>query len=137
MALAVGADGVHLGQSDMPCRMARQILPPGAIVGVSAESLEDAVEAEKDGADYIGVSPVYATPTKADTAEPLGLEGLRRIRGRVGLPLVGIGGLNASNAAQVIRHGADGVAVVSAIVGADDPAGAARDLVEIVRRARS
>lgn len=136
VALAVGADGVHLGQSDMPCRIARRILPPGSIVGVSAESMTDALEAERDGADYIGVSPVFATPTKTDTAPPLGLEGLRRIRERVGLPLVAIGGLNDSNAAQAIRSGADGVAVVSAIVGAEDPTLAARHLARIVRRAK-
>ena len=136
VALAVKAGGVHLGQKDMPCRLARELLPKGMIIGISAESLEDAMAAEKDGADYIGVSPIYATPTKTDTAAPLGLENLRRIRARVKLPLVGIGGLNAGNAAEVIRHGADGVAVVSAIVAAPDPAAAARDLAEIVLQAK-
>ena len=137
VALAVGADGVHLGQSDMALQTARQLVPQGMIVGISAESVSDAVAAQKGGADYLGISPIYATPTKTDTAEPLGLEGLKAIRSTVDLPLVGIGGLNANNADAVIKNGADGVAVVSAIVGADDPEAATRDLVNIVKRAKS
>ena len=136
VALAVKADGIHLGQKDMPCRMARQIIPESMIVGISVESLDDAIAAQKDGADYLGVSPIYPTPTKTDTAQPLGLEGLRSIRSEVDLPLVGIGGLNADNVAAVIHKGADGVAVVSAIVAADDPEAATRDLIEIVRLAK-
>lgn len=136
VALAVKADGIHLGQKDMPCRMARQIIPESMIVGISVESLDDAIAAQKDGADYLGVSPIYPTPTKTDTAQALGLEGLRSIRSEVDLPLVGIGGLNADNAAAVIYNGADGVAVVSAIVAADDPEAATRDLIEIVRLAK-
>lgn len=136
VALAVKADGIHLGQKDMPCSMARQIIPESMIVGISVESLDDAIAAQKDGADYLGVSPIYSTPTKTDTAQPLGLEGLRSIRSEVDLPLVGIGGLNADNAAAVIYNGADGVAVVSAIVAADDPEAATRDLIEIVRLAK-
>jgi thiamine-phosphate pyrophosphorylase len=124
VALAVGADGVHLGQSDMPLAAARALVGAAMVIGVSAESVRDAVEAA--GADYLGVSPVFATPTKADTAAPLGLEGLRAIREAVKTPLVAIGGLNRGNAAAAIRSGADGVAVVSAIVAADDPEQAAR-----------
>mgnify|MGYP001829024368 FL=1 len=137
VALAVRADGVHLGQSDMPLEMARKIVGRSMLIGISAESVQDAVEAEKGGADYLGVSPIYATPTKSDTAAPLGLEGLREIRKRVKIPLAAIGGLNASNAAEVIRHGADGVAVVSAIVAADDPGTAARKLKQIIDGARN
>ena len=106
------------------------------IIGISAESLEDAIEAEKNGAEYLGVSPIYATPTKTDTAPPLGLEGLRQIRAAVKIPLVGIGGLNKDNSAEVIRNGADGVAVVSAIVAADDPEAASRELKQIITEAR-
>ncbi len=137
VALAVSADGVHLGQRDMPIAMARKILGPDKIIGISAESVDDAVAAEKAGADYLGVSPIYATPTKTDTAAALGLAGLRRVREAVDLPLVGIGGLNAKNAAAAIRHGADGVAVVSAIVSADDPEKAARELFQIVSGVRN
>jgi len=136
IAQAVNADGVHLGQSDMPIEMAKVILKDSMIIGISAESLKDAVQAEKDGADYIGVSPIFATPTKTDTAPPLGLEGLREMRKSVKIPLVGIGGLNKKNAGEVIKNGADGVAVVSAIVAADDPEKAARELSKIVEQAR-
>lgn len=137
VALAVKADGIHLGQTDMPCTIARQIVPEEMIVGISVESLDDAITAQKDGADYLGVSPIYNTPTKTDTAKPLGLAGLQSIRSEVNLPLVGIGGLNMGNAAEVIQHGADGVAVVSAIVAADDPEAAARDLNQIVKSAKA
>ena len=136
VALAVKADGIHLGQKDMPCSMARQLIPESMIVGISVESLDDAIVAQKDGADYLGVSPIYSTPTKTDTAQPLGLEGLRSIRSEVDLPLVGLGGLNADTAEAVIHNGADGVAVVSAIVAADDPEAATRALSEIVRLAK-
>ena len=136
VAQAVKADGVHLGQTDMPLEMAKKILGGSMIIGISAESLQDAIEAEQGGADYLGVSPIYATPTKTDTSPPLGLEGLREIRKVVRLPLVGIGGLNRDNAAEVIRNGADGVAVVSAIVAADDPQAAADALKQIIIKAQ-
>ncbi len=137
VALAVAADGVHLGQSDMPLEMARKIAGRSLLIGISAESVQDAVAAEKSGADYLGVSPIFTTPTKTDTAPPLGLEGLREIRRRVRIPLVGIGGLNKSNAAEVICHGADGIAVVSAIVAADDPEASARQLKKIIDEAKN
>ena len=130
VALAAGADGVHVGQQDLSVADARRLGPPGWIVGVSAESVEDAVRAEREGADYVGASPVFATPTKADHAAPLGLDGLRRLRAAVKLPLVAIGGIHAGNARETVRAGADGLAVVSAIVAADDPRAAA----EILRR---
>jgi len=135
VAQAAKADGVHLGQTDMPLEMARGILGDTMIIGISAESLQNAIEAEKGGADYLGVSPIYATPTKTDTALPLGLNGLREIRKAVKLPLVGIGGLNRDNAADVICSGADGVAVVSAIVAAADPETAASELKKIIAEA--
>ena len=136
IALAVNADGVHLGQSDMPIETAKAILKDSMIIGISAESLKNAVQAEKDGADYIGVGSIYATSTKTDTASPLGLEGLREIRRSVKIPLVGIGGLNRENAGEVINNGADGVAVVSAIVAAHDPEKAAGELKKIIEQAR-
>jgi thiamine-phosphate pyrophosphorylase len=136
IAQAVKADGVHLGQTDMPLEAAKRILGAEMIIGISAESIEDALTAEKGGADYLGVSPIYATPTKTDTAPALGLKGLRDIRKAVKLPLVGIGGLNRDNAADVIRNGSDGVAVVSAIVAADDPEAAARELKQVIKKAQ-
>ena len=136
VAQAVEADGVHLGQNDMPLDTAKQILGDSMIIGISAESLEDAIEAEKGGADYLGVSPIYATPTKTDTAPALGVEGLQAMRKAVRIPLVGIGGLKKENSMDVIRGGADGVAVVSAIVSTDDPELAARELLQVITRAR-
>lgn len=128
VALAVGADGVHLGQNDLPIADARRLVGNRMIIGISAESVADAIRAEAEGADYIGASPVFTTPTKTDTAPPLGLAGLRAIRRAVQLPLVAIGGINADNAAQVLRAGADGLAVVSAIVSAPCPRTAAAGL---------
>ena len=136
VALAVGADGVHLGQTDMPLETAKGIVGDTMIIGISAECLADAIAAEKGGADYLGVSPIYATPTKTDTAPALGLAGLREIRRAVRLPLVGIGGLNRDNAAEVIRNGADGIAVVSEIVAAEDPEIAACELKQTINEAR-
>ena len=134
IALAVGADGVHLGQSDMPIGLARQLGPTDWIIGVSAESVEDAIRAEAEGADYIGISPVFGTPTKTDTAPPLGLEGVRQIRLAVRIPLIAIGGIHCGNAGEVIRAGADGLAVVSAIVAAVSPREAAAAIRCEIRR---
>ena len=128
VALAVGADGVHLGQNDLAIADARRLVGNRMIIGISAESVADAIRAEAEGADYIGASPVFTTPTKTDTAPPLGLDGLRAIRRAVQLPLVAISGINADNAAQVLRAGADGLAVVSAIVSAPCPRTAAAGL---------
>jgi len=128
VALAVGADGVHLGQNDLPIVDARRLVGDRMIIGISAESVADAIRAEAEGADYIGASPVFTTPTKTDTAPPLGLAGLRAIRRAVRLPIVAIGGIDDDNAAQVLRAGADGLAVVSAIVSAPCPRTAAAAL---------
>jgi thiamine-phosphate pyrophosphorylase len=135
VALTVGADGVHIGQSDMSCEIARKLLGPNALIGLSVETWEDVERAEALDVDYLGVSPVFETPTKTDTKGHWGLEGLSRIRAATRRPLVAIGGLNASNAADVIRAGADGVAVVSAICAADDPYQAARELHDIIQSA--
>lgn len=137
VALVVEADGVHLGQSDMPIAMARKIAGRSLLIGISAESADDALKAEQEGADYIGISPVFSTPTKIDTAPPLGLGGVSKIRGLVDIPLVGIGGINLDNAASVIGAGADGVAVVSAIVSAEDPTDATSMLKTLVDQALS
>ena len=135
IALAAEADGVHLGQHDIPLSAAKRIASGRLLIGISAESVEDAVRAEAGGADYIGVSPVFSTPTKTDTAPPLGLEGVRAIRKAVSIPIVGIGGLSLENAGQVIGSGADGVAVVSAVMSAPDPEMAARLLLREIRKA--
>jgi thiamine-phosphate pyrophosphorylase len=126
VALACGAQGVHLGQSDMPIELARQMLPPEVFIGLSVENLNDVTRAAGQPVDYLGVSPIYATPTKTDTAAPWGLAGLRQVRAMTALPLVAIGGVHLSNAAEVLLAGADGLAVVSAICSAQDPSAAAQ-----------
>ena len=136
VALAVDADGVHLGQNDMPLAIARSIVKDAMSIGISTNSLEDAVTAEKGGADYLGVGPIYPTATKSDTAPVLGLDGLEKIRKNIKIPLVTIGGLNRRNAAQVIRNGADGIAVVSAIGSAQDPEKASRSLMNTILLAK-
>lgn len=127
IALACGAEGVHLGQSDMPVADARSLLPH-AIIGLSVERMAD-VQANLP-VDYLGVSPVFATPTKLDTKTPWGLDGLARLRASTRLPLVAIGGINAENAHSVREAGADGIAVVRAICAAPDPEAAARALAK-------
>jgi thiamine-phosphate pyrophosphorylase len=126
VALACGAQGVHLGQSDMPVELARQLLPPQVFIGLSVETPEDVRLAASLPVDYLGVSPVFPTPTKSDTAAPWGLDGLSAVRALTDLPLVAIGGIHLSNATEVLVAGADGLAVVSALCSADDPAAAAR-----------
>ena len=136
VALAVGAEGIHLGQTDMLIRQARPLVGDRMLIGISAESVEDAIAAEAEGADYVSASPLFATPTKTDTAAPLGMEGLRQIRAAVRIPLVAIGGIHRDNCGEVIRSGADGVAVVSAIVSAEDPEAAAREISSRLAEAR-
>ncbi len=134
IALAAGADGVHLGQDDMPVKIAREILGPAAVIGLSVSSGAEARQGQADGADYLGVSAVFGTPTKKEAAA-VGLAGLQEIRAAVSIPLVGIGGINSSNAAAVIEAGADGIAVVSEIMQAENPRQAAADLRETVNKA--
>ncbi len=136
IALACGADGVHLGQDDMNCGLARRIVGKDMLIGVSVSSPGEARQAEAEGADYLGVGPVFATSTKTDASPPTGLAVLSEIRRIVGIPLVGIGGITRANAAAVIRSGADGVAVVSAIIANLDPRSAARDIRSTVDEAR-
>lgn len=132
VALAVGADGVHVGQDDMPYPLARAVLGKKMIIGLSVETWEDVEAAEKWDVDYLGVSPVFATPTKTDTKGSWGLEGITRIRSFSRHPLVAIGGLNVTNTGAAVRAGADGIAVVSAICAAPDPFAAARELCRII-----
>jgi thiamine-phosphate pyrophosphorylase len=135
VALAGGADGVHVGQDDMPYAMARRLMGPGAIIGLSVETWDDVEKARNLDVDYLGVSPVFETPTKTDTKGSWGLNGLTKIRARLRHPLVGIGGLNRDNAADAVLAGADGVAVVSAICAAPDPFRAAQELSGIIESA--
>ncbi len=121
IARAGGAAGVHLGQADLPVAAAREILGRRFLIGISAASPAQAREGEAAGADYLGVGPVFQTRSKGDAGSPLGLAAFRKIRNVTSLPILAIGGINAENAPSIIRAGADGVAVISAITGAADP----------------
>jgi thiamine-phosphate diphosphorylase len=126
VAYAVEADGVHLGQDDLPAAAARAILGPKAIVGGSAGNLAELAKALADGVDYLGVGPMYPSPSKADAGTAIGPTGLAEIRRSTNLPIVGIGGIDAANLGPVLAAGADGVAIISAIIGAERPGVAAR-----------
>ncbi len=134
VALAVDADGVHIGQSDMAYEDARRLLGPDKIIGLSVENFSDLERANSLDVDYVGISPVYGTPTKSDTAEPFGLEGLTRAVELSAHPTVAIGGMNASTIGQVMAVGTDGVAVVSAICSAPSPRKAAEELRSIIKK---
>ena len=130
IALAVGAAGVHVGQGDLPCKVVREMIGPDMIVGVSAATLEEAVRAEQDGADYLGVGAMYATATKTDT-RPVSMEELLKIRAAVKIPIVVIGGINKQTLGNFKGTGVNGLAVVSAIVAQPDPEAAARELLRM------
>jgi len=137
LALVLKTDGIHLGQDDLPPRDARRLLGPDAVIGLSVETLEQALEAEDEDVDYLGVSPIFATPTKPDTRGEWDLAGLSKLRRLTRRDLVAIGGINPENAGAVIEAGADGIAVVSAICAAADPERAARDPRKAVDGART
>jgi len=131
IALAADADGVHLGQSDMPFAAARRLLGPEKVIGLTVHNLAEALEGQDLGADYLGVSPIFATATKADAGKPAGISLIELIREEVSLPLVAIGGINHSNARQVVAAGADGLCAISCVVASDDAAREMRRLQEL------
>ncbi len=142
VAVAAGADGVHVGQSDIPAAVAREMLGPDAIVGLTIKTEEHLAQAPLHVVSYFGIGGVFATQTKDNPDAPIGLDGLSRLcrsaRSKgFGGPLAAIAGISHDNAASVIAAGADGVCVVSAVSGADDPAAAVRDLAKIVQAARA
>jgi len=140
VARAVDADGVHLGQGDLPIEVARDILGPDKIVGLSTHNVSEAVAAERAGANYIGLGPMKPTTTKLDTEPVVGPAGVREVRAHVTLPIVAIGGIKREDVAEIIRNGANGVAIISAIIGAEDVQGAAREMrgiVDLERGARA
>jgi thiamine-phosphate pyrophosphorylase len=137
VAVAVGADGLHVGQTDLPAEAARALLGPNATIGLSVTSAEQACGGDVRFADYLGVGPIFPTGTKPDAKTPIGPAGLAAVRAITKLPLIAIGGISADNAAQAIAAGADGVAVVSAIMGAADPETAARRIAQEIARVTS
>ncbi len=134
ISAAVDADGVHLGQDDLPIDQARKILEPGKLIGISTHGREQAEAAEKAGADYLGYGPVFSTRTK-DAGEPKGIAALKLVKQAVRIPVIAIGGITQANIAEVIRAGADGAAVISAILSAADITRAAADMVAEISRA--
>ncbi len=136
VALAVDADGVHVGDEDMPVWLARKILGPHKVIGASADTVEKALLYAAEGADYLGVGSIYPTSTKPDAGAPIGIEGLRRIVSVVNIPVVAIGGINADNAKEVLATGASGIAVISAVMGAPDIFEATMRLRKIVDEVR-
>ncbi len=137
VALACGADGVHLGQDDISAGVARQLTPPGFIIGVSVGTLEEAIQADREGADYLALSPVFPTASKNDAGPGHGLEVLWEIRRNVSIPVIAVGGITTGNVHDVIVAGAEGIAVISAVVGSPDIMAAARELKKMVRMSKT
>jgi len=133
IALAAGADGVHLGQEDLPLAIARKLMGREKIIGISTHDLAQAKEAEQGGADYIGFGPIFGTFTKDTGYSPRGAAMLKEIRQAVKIPIVAIGGINDTNVAQVWEAGADAAAIISDLMGADDVAGKVRRILSLHR----
>lgn len=129
IALAIDADGLHIGQEDLPIEVARKILGKDKILGYSVSNREEAVYGEKMGADYLGAGAVFTTGSKKDIGEPIGIEGLKRIKESVRIPVVAIGGVGMDNLEKVKETGVDGIAVISAILSREDTYKAAKELV--------
>jgi thiamine-phosphate pyrophosphorylase len=127
VAIAVDADGVHLGQDDLPCKVARQLFGKDKIIGVSTHNMEEALKAEADGASYINIGPVFKTLTKQNKYEPLGIETVEKIKNKINIPFTVMGGINMNNMKELITIGAKRIAVVSAIVSAKDISLAVRE----------
>jgi thiamine-phosphate pyrophosphorylase len=137
LAMVLGADGVHVGQTDLPANEVRRLMGPNAVIGVSAGNRFEANRAMSEGADYLGVGSIFATSTKTDAGAPVGIRWVREVRRMTNdVPIVGIGGITADNAAEVILAGANGVAVVSAILNQADPYAAAKELSQKVQQAK-
>jgi thiamine-phosphate diphosphorylase len=136
VAVAAEADGVHVGQEDLPARIARSLLRPGMLLGVSTHDVGQARAAQDDGADYVAVGSMFPTSTKSDF-QLVGPTLIRKLRGEIHVPLVGIGGITHDNVVDVVRADADGVAVISAVCAAPDPGVATRRFLELIKSARA
>lgn len=134
IALAAGADGVHLGGESMPVRKVRELLGESKLIGVSCHSAESAITAQKGGADFITFGPVFYTPSKARYGEPVGLEMLEHVAGLIRIPIFALGGVSLANIAEVMTCGASGIALISAIIAAETPRKAAQTLVDFLSR---
>lgn len=137
IALACQADGVHLGQKDLPLPTARKILGRDKIIGITAPNIELAKKAESQGADYLGVGPVFYTESKQKAIKPLGIKKLSLIRRNINIPILAIGGIAPQNAAEVMSTGVDGVAVISAVLGSEDPEASTQELIQEIKKQRT
>jgi thiamine-phosphate pyrophosphorylase len=132
VALAADADGAHVGDDDIPLEAARRISPRGFVLGRSVNTAAEALTAMRQGADYLGVGPVFGTPSKSDAGDAIGAEGIASVRSVTTLPIVAIGGLDLTNSSEIATAGADGVAVIRAVMLADDPEDATRRLLNAI-----
>lgn len=136
IALAVNADGVHLGQNDLSVNDARKLLGSDKIIGLTVHNEDEAIFAEKSGVDYIGVAPIFFTDTKEDSGAPCGVEMIKKIRVKTNLPIVAVGGINKTNVVDVITNGADGVVAVSTVLDSEDVYKSIKDIIDLVREAK-
>lgn len=136
IALAVDADGVHLGSKDLPIRIARKLLGRNKIIGATVRNLSQALKAQREGADYLSLGPIFSTKTRKNLPLPRGLKTITRIKKKIKIPLIAIGGINKDNVARVIRAGADGIAVVSAVTRAENIQKATRELLSRIREVK-
>lgn len=136
VALAVDADGVHIGQDDMPIHTAREILGKDKIIGLTVHNIVEALEAEKSGADYVGLSPIFDTSTKKDAGNGIGPDSIRSVKDAINIPVVAIGGINKQNCESVVLGGADSLVAISAVVCSDDVARETKEFIEIIRRSK-
>jgi thiamine-phosphate pyrophosphorylase len=137
VALAVDADGVHIGQDDMPIETARELLGPDKIIGLSVNNVEEALDAEKMSADYVGLGPIFNTSTKKDAGNGIGPESIHPVKDAVRIPVVAIGGINKQNSESVVLGGADSLVAISAVVCSDDVEKETRDFIDLIQRTRS
>ncbi|TGC10584.1 thiamine phosphate synthase [Methanolobus halotolerans] len=136
IALAVDADGVHIGQDDMPITIARSLLGEDRIIGLTVHNITEAIEAERNGADYVGLSPIFNTSTKKDAGESIGPQRIQEVKDAISIPVVAIGGIDKQNCVEVIRGGADSLVAISAIVCSDDVKRETKDFIDIIRKTR-
>jgi thiamine-phosphate pyrophosphorylase len=136
IAMAVGADGVHLGEKSLPVSAARRVLGREKLIGVSCHNRAGALSAEENGADFITFGPIYSTPSKARYGEPVGIDALKEIAGLLCIPVFALGGIKRENVTEIIASGAHGIALISAIIAAEDPAGEAEELLSLISSAK-
>jgi len=135
VALAVDADGVHIGQEDMPIDIARAILGADKIIGLTVHNISEAIEAERSGADYVGLSPIFDTATKSDAGTGIGTERIKDVKNAINIPVVAIGGINKQNCRSVIENGADSLVAISAVVCSDDVKRETQELIAVIKSA--